>query len=144
MTTIAEFLADDHRHCDEALVLVERLISDGRWEDATLSCGAFVVAIERHFAREEAVLFPAFEAATGMTSGPTMVMRLEHRQIRQLLTALEGALARRDRSDGLGITETLLMLMQQHNAKEENILYPMSDRALSERADNLVAEMRRR
>ena len=78
-----------------------------------------------------------------MTTGPTAVMRMEHRQILQMLESLQDALARRDRNDCLGLTETLLMLMQQHNAKEENILYPMSDRVLGARAAGLVADMQK-
>jgi iron-sulfur cluster repair protein YtfE (RIC family) len=144
MTTIAGFLTDDHRHCDDVFVAAEQLAAQGRWEEAQLRCGEFAGAIERHFAREEDLLFPAFEAATGMTTGPTAVMRMEHRQIRQMLASLQEALARRDRNDCLGITETLLLLMQQHNAKEENILYPMSDRTLGASAAGLVADMQKR
>ena len=39
----------------------------------------------RHFEMEEAVLFPAFEEATGMTQGPTMVMHAEHVQMKGVL-----------------------------------------------------------
>jgi hemerythrin-like domain-containing protein len=98
--------------------------------------------MRRHFAREEQVLFPAFEAATGMTSGPTAVMRMEHRQIEQLMASLQAALDRRDREEYLGVSETLLMLMQQHNAKEENILYPMADRSLAAAGDRVLERMR--
>lgn len=143
MTTISAFLTDDHRACDESLVATERLIADARWDDARVRCNEFGAAVERHFAREEEVLFPAFEAATGMTTGPTAVMRAEHRQIRQVLASLQAALGRRDRNDCLGIVETLLMLIQQHNAKEENVLYPMSDRALGARAAAVVADLQR-
>jgi hemerythrin-like domain-containing protein len=143
MTTIAGFLTDDHRYCDESFVAAERLVVEGRWEEADRRCGEFADAIGRHFAREEDLLFPAFEAATGMTTGPTVVMRMEHQQIRQMLRSLQDALARRDRNDCLGLTETLLMLMQQHNAKEENVLYPMSDRVLGSRGADLVADMQR-
>jgi hemerythrin-like domain-containing protein len=144
MATIAGFLTDDHRHCDEVFVATEQLVASGHWDEARARCAEFADAIERHFAREEAVLFPAFEVATGMTSGPTAVMRMEHQQIRQMLASLREALVRHDRNDSLGITETLLLVIQQHNTKEENILYPMSDRALGERADDLIAEMQAR
>jgi len=33
------------------------------------------------------------------------------------------------------------VMMQQHNIKEEQILYPMSDQALSDKADTLLQEM---
>ncbi len=57
-------------------------------------------------------------------------MRLEHAQMRPLLAQLEAACAARDGDGYAGAAETLLILMQQHNMKEENILYPMCDQAL--------------
>jgi hypothetical protein len=33
------------------------------------------------------------------------------------------------------------MLMQQHNLKEESMLYPMSDRVLAEARDDLIRGM---
>lgn len=72
-------------------------------------------------------MFPAFEAATGMTQGPTQVMRMEHRQMRGLMAQMQQAWAERDGEAFAGAAETLLILMQQHNMKEENILYPMCD-----------------
>jgi hemerythrin-like domain-containing protein len=65
-----------------------------------------------------------------MTSGPTEVMRGEHRQMRDLLAQMKDALTSRDADAFSGAAETLLILMQQHNMKEENILYPMCDNAL--------------
>jgi len=93
---------------------------------------------------EETVLFPAFEAATGMTMGPTRMMRLEHAQMRELFGQMNAALTNRAARDFAGSAETLLVLMQQHNMKEENILYPMCDRSLSGQVDSLSAALRER
>lgn len=51
-------------------------------------------------------------------------MRGEHDQMRELLVAAKFALDARDEDDYSGTAETLLIMMQQHNMKEENILYP--------------------
>ncbi len=142
MAAIASYLTDDHRHCDEAFLAIERAIVDRRWEEAGDSLAVFTAAITRHFASEEELLFPAFEAASGFATGPTMVMRMEHEQVNGLLESLRQELAARNRDDCLGLFETLLMLMQQHNAKEENILYPMADRLLAADAAGLVERMR--
>jgi iron-sulfur cluster repair protein YtfE (RIC family) len=142
MTDISSYLTDDHRHCDEAFLAAERAIVDRRWAEAEHSLADFAVAMARHFASEEDLLFPAFEAASGSTAGPTMVMRMEHEQINGLLEALHRAVTARDREDCLGLFETLLLLMQQHNAKEENILYPVADRLLESDAAGLVERMR--
>jgi len=40
-----------------------------------------------------------------------------------------------------GHAETLHILMQQHNMKEEQVLYPMTDRLLGGQAADLVAQM---
>lgn len=141
MQTLSSYLTRDHRHCDDGFVGAERLVAERRWPEAEGSLSAFVADMRRHFAREEELLFPAFEAATGMTSGPTVVMRIEHRQIEQLMQSLQDALGRRDREEYLGVSETLLMLLQQHNAKEENILYPLADRSLGDAGTALIQRM---
>ncbi|MBK9394046.1 MAG: hemerythrin domain-containing protein [Uliginosibacterium sp.] len=77
-----------------------------------------------HFAAEEEVMFPAFEAASGMSCGPTAVMRMEHAEARELLDDLAAATQVQDTDGVRGHAEALLILLQQHNMKEENILYP--------------------
>ena len=62
--------------------------------------------------------------------------------MRQLLAAAETALAKRDADDYMGNAETLLIMMQQHNVKEENVLYPMCDQHLADQLENLLPELR--
>ena len=54
---------------------------------------------------------------------------------------LKSCLDSQDQQQFLGMTETLMMLTQQHNMKEEQMLYPMTDQALSDGAA-VLAEMR--
>ena len=54
---------------------------------------------------------------------------------------LATACAVHDREAYAGIAETLLMLMQQHNMKEEHILYPMLDQALDAEGASLGAKI---
>ena len=49
-------------------------------------------------------------------------MRMEHRQMREVLSMLNACLGKRDADGFLGYAETLNTLMQQHNIKEENSL----------------------
>ncbi len=88
------------------------------------------------------MLFPAFEAATGSGCGPTRIMRDEHEQIRTLLDALRGAGERCDADAWLGLSDTLVLLMQQHNMKEEQILFPMAARLLAARLPALLDGLR--
>lgn len=90
---------------------------------------------------EENVLFPAFETHTGSTAGPTQVMRMEHEQLRGLMQDMAHAVVKTDYEGYLGLSETLNMLTQQHNMKEENMLYPMSDKMLVSERDSLIRSM---
>jgi hemerythrin-like domain-containing protein len=65
------------------------------------------------------------------------MMRSEHEQIRALLFQMSDALTAQDGAQFLGLAETLMMLMQQHNMKEENILYPMMDQCIPDEASRL-------
>lgn len=141
MNTILAFLAKDHRACDSSFADAESAVASVRWADADTAFRAFAAAMAHHFAMEEEVLFPAFEAKTGMRSGPTQVMRMEHAQMRRLIHDMGAALDARDVTRYLGLSETLNMLMQQHNVKEESMLYPMADRTLGEAAAGVVEDM---
>ena len=141
METIRELLTDDHRQCDDLFAVVEQDVAAGDWEKADAAFARFCAAMLNHFDLEEGTLFPEFEAQTGMTMGPTQVMRSEHRQMRELLAAAEVSLAARDADDYSGYAETLLIMAQQHNMKEENILYPMCDQQLAMQLETLLAQL---
>lgn len=139
--SIAETLTEDHRRCDRLLALVESAADGGDWDRVSAEALEFDNATERHFAFEEEVLFPELEAAAPMAAGPTGVMRTEHRQIRQLLAELKEAVAARDADECLGVLGTLHLVSQQHNAKEEAILYRMADQVLGPRAGELLQQL---
>ena len=134
MQVISQYMQQNHRECDEQFVHAETSASDGNWADAASHFNNFNKLLERHLNMEEQVLFPAFETETGHTQGPTAVMRMEHEQIRGLITELKTSLESKDSQRFLGLTESLMMLIQQHNMKEEQMLYPMTDQALSDAA----------
>ncbi len=52
------------------------------------------------------------------------------------------SLVAEDSNEYLGQGETLLILMQQHNMKEERILYPMADEVLARDSEQLLAQMK--
>jgi len=138
MTGLAETLMAQHRDCDDLFTDTENLVVDGDLDNARERLTGFVDQTERHFRREEEVLFPAFEQRTGQTMGPTQVMRGEHAQMRQLFADLRNALDQEEGERFLGLSETLMILMQQHNAKEEQVLYPMTEQVLSDRGLELL------
>ena len=56
-------------------------------------------------------------------------------------TAAGEALAAQDAEDYAGNAETLLILTQQHNMKEENVLYPMCDQHLAGETAGIVKRL---
>lgn len=141
MHNIRDFMSGDHRRCDDIFAEVEAFAEAEDWTRAVAGFAAFQQAVLQHFATEESLLFPAFEQKTGMTMGPTQVMRGEHVQMRELMEAARGALLVKDADDYSGNAETLLIMMQQHNMKEENVLYPMCDQHLSAHVDSLLPQL---
>ncbi|MBA3032612.1 MAG: hemerythrin domain-containing protein [Gammaproteobacteria bacterium] len=142
MTMLTEPLRLHHKHCDDLFADAEAAAAERNWPQCQELLSRLHDAIEDHFRTEETVLFPAFEAATGMTGGPTQMMRIEHARMRELLGQMQSALSAQAADVFAGAAETLLIFMQQHNMKEENILYPMCDRSLAEQAADLAAQLR--
>ncbi len=137
---LAAFFEADHRRCDALWAEVERAGGDDRLS----AVEAFVQAVRNHLAMEEDVLFPAFEEATGMAGmGPTVVMRSEHEQMRGVLDLVERAALAGDFDEVLDQGDTLHILTQQHNSKEEQVLYPASEMHLAGRWDELRPRLER-
>ncbi|MDH5184275.1 MAG: hemerythrin domain-containing protein [Gammaproteobacteria bacterium] len=137
--TITAYMSNDHKSCDDIFTDMESAAHSGDWERATQLWHSFHHDLERHLKREEEQLFPAFEAQNGMQGGPTSVMRHEHEQMRGLMAQIALAVTNNDVDELLGQTETLLILMQQHNAKEEQVLYPMMDRVLGSAGEDIIS-----
>ncbi|MDI6750569.1 MAG: hemerythrin domain-containing protein [Rhodocyclaceae bacterium] len=144
MPSLTEPLRHHHQYCDDLFVSAENAVRAGDWARAGLALSAFLAAMEAHFTTEEETLFPAFETATGMSMGPTRMMRHEHAQMRELFKQMEAACAVQDAEAYAGAADTLLVMMQQHNMKEENILYPMCDQRLVAETDSLAPVLHER
>lgn len=140
MTTIAEFMTANHKTCDNEFADAETAALADDWADAETAFNAFNDDMAHHFRMEEEVLFPALASAGG-PSGPVQVMLMEHVQIRDLLGQMAAAVKQKDAQEYSGLSETLLMVMQQHNHKEENILYPIMDQILAREREALFGRM---
>ena len=124
--TILQYYGHDHDRLDQLLEEYHRL-KDTDLPAARERFAEFREGLERHIAWEEDILFPEFERKTGQRdTGPTAVMRFEHRQIQLKLAAIAGLLDQND--PGTDAEEEMLHeLLGMHNYKEENILYPAID-----------------
>ena len=141
MDHISDFMTSNHHACDELFASAEESVGNGDWAKGNSEFSAFLAAMKHHFTIEEEVLFPAFDEKTGMDMGPTFVMRSEHRQMEKVFGDMQQALAAQDSDGYLGLSETLLMLMQQHNMKEEQMLYRMMDQQLAEETPALLKQI---
>jgi len=140
--SIRDVMTADHKLCDELFANAELYVSKNDWNQASIVANEFVACLLYHFKHEEEILFPEFEEKSGMRNGPTEMMRQEHEQMKSLVSELEKSLESKNMDRYMGLSETLLIYMQQHNMKEEQILYPMIDDNCAENSKQLTQSIR--
>ncbi|MCP4188973.1 MAG: hemerythrin domain-containing protein [Gammaproteobacteria bacterium] len=141
MTIITEFFSKQHRECDAILEQMEQALNAEDWTTGAEKFAKMKQDIIDHLANEEEILFPMFQEKTGMQGGPVMVMLGEHVEIKSLIERIDNAITVQDTDEALDTTETLFMFLQQHNVKEEQMLYPMTDEALRDYLPELKAKI---
>lgn len=131
MVTILEFLSADHDRLD---AIFTRFGNEAEEQNRPQALFAeFKTGLLRHIVWEEDILFPIFEEATGMhDSGPTAVMRQEHRQIEKILDQIEAKVLDGERGGIDTLQNDLLGVLGPHNDKEEGILYPAIDNLIDD------------
>ena len=128
--TITEFFEQDHDRLDELFKTFQQS-KRSDFPKAKEAFKEFKFGLQRHIVWEEDLLFPIWEQKTGMSdSGPTPVMRNEHRQIGQQLEAIHQKVADLN-PDCDQEEQALLDLLGSHNRKEERALYPAIDKVTS-------------
>jgi hemerythrin-like domain-containing protein len=144
-----ENLKEEHRiilHMIKILLVASDKLEKGEAvsPDVFKKAGDFVgVFADRcHHGKEEGELFPALERKGILKHrGPIAVMLMEHELGRLFVKGLNEAVEKYERGDKTAknaIVENArgyADLLDQHIYKEDNILYPMGDKVLSE-ADN--------
>jgi hemerythrin-like domain-containing protein len=139
----APWFTADHRACDTTWAEVESAIDSGDIPAAAAAWTRFDASMRRHLAMEEEVLFPALEAAGMPRMGPIHVMLMEHQQMKSVLDTMGSCAEAADWEGVADHGDTLLMLIQQHNVKEEAVLYPMANQMLSHRWAELAEQLSR-
>jgi iron-sulfur cluster repair protein YtfE (RIC family) len=139
--------SDIQRFMDMDHCRVDRLLQDFstlKRRDLKQAAAAFASGRERllrHIVWEEDLLFPAFEDKTGMhDTGPTLVMRQEHAQIKAVLERITAMLEAGTGVELDGVEQELVGVLTAHNKKEETILYPMLNKSLSAQERNELLE----
>ncbi len=123
-------MRSEHRGCDELFADAEKSVIDGDFPQAEKQFLEFANETLKHFKKEEDELFVLFESITGNSEGPTRVMRFEHEQVRGVIGKMANSIENRDKDSYLSLAESLMILLQQHNMKEEQMLYAMCDRVI--------------
>jgi iron-sulfur cluster repair protein YtfE (RIC family) len=124
--TISAFYEQDHDRLDELFKTFQRL-KRSDFAKAKETFKEFRFGLQQHIVWEEDLLFRLWEGKTGMSdSGPTFVMRAEHRRIGEQLEAIHRKVAEQN-PDSDREEESLLALLGSHNVKEEQVLYPAID-----------------
>lgn len=143
LRAVNEALSWDHDRLDalEARAFAAR--GKGDHDEAKAIYAGFAHGLRRHIRFEEEILFPEFETRAGFSPevGPTAVMRDEHREILRCLDRIEAGIG--DATASVDSSRhTLHAVLGNHNLKEENIVYPLTDQALTaDQRDALVARM---
>ena len=134
--SLAAALEREHREIDAG---IERFAADPVSDRATDWLTGSIAALRRHIYVEEEFVFPALSA--GGLVAPIFVMLREHAQIWRTLDGLEREVGDGDGAPAaLQLCHRLLVELQHHNLKEERILYPETDHALTAEAATRLAE----
>lgn len=140
MESISSYMQRDHVVIDG---IAQRAVGDAEardWEALARDGAEFLRRLRRHIEVEEQVLFPAFEQRTGMSAtGPSVQMRVEHDQMQPILAQMQSAVAAQDGAGYQRATKALLDILVPHNMKEEQMMYPMLDKAVGADAQALLA-----
>ncbi len=139
-----EILMDEHRMIERVLAVLE--IAAGRaGRGDPVRPGLFLEAADfimnfadgSHHHKEEGVLFKVMvDAGVPLEGGPIAVMLSEHEQARAYTQRLREAAERWDQGEDLGRKQvaqaatSYAMLLRQHIAKEDRILFPMADQMI--------------
>ena len=141
MKTIKQYFEEDHDRLDNLFRNFQQ-IKNVDYPKAKEFFVQFKTGLQRHIVWEEQILFPLFEQKSGIFyGGPTEVMRMEHREIGLRLEAIHEKVKRKDPASELE-EQKLLDILSLHNMKEENVLYPAIDRAVTpEETEGVFARM---
>jgi hemerythrin-like domain-containing protein len=143
MKSPTDVLRDEHHLILTALATLERAadrlagggtLPGGWWERMLDWLRTF--ADRNHHAKEETSLFPAIvKAGVPAEDGPISVMLEEHVRGRALIQAMASAEA----GERLAKAREYVSLLRDHIAKEDDVVFPLADSVLDERAVAAVA-----
>ncbi|GBF11241.1 hemerythrin domain-containing protein [Tepidibacillus sp. HK-1] len=140
MNSLLQLFYEDHEHAlmqlDQLHVHLEELRKGAEIERVKLQLIGFTkfleVALDIHFVQEEQALFPLMAEKIG-PNGPIMVMEREHDDLRNAQKALKKELMKEIPAKDAALKHAglILQVLREHIHKENQILFPLSERILS-------------
>jgi hemerythrin-like domain-containing protein len=131
MSSTIEVLGQQHQDVLDRLAEVDAGLLAG----GALNLAAFTAFLDgevrAHFTLEEEALFPIMARHLGTGQGPLAVMDAEHAAFRDLLRALQDALADGDTPGQRAAAAEIIDLLRGHIHKEDHVLFPMATHVLS-------------
>ncbi|BDZ38992.1 hemerythrin domain-containing protein [Microbacterium suwonense] len=124
---LAEALTVEHRAIDDG---IEAFLGD---EGDPQALRDAMLALRRHIYLEEVFLFPPLKPTMMM---PIFVMLREHGELWRAMDGVDAAVTAGEDADAA--CRDLLVLLDEHNKKEEPIVYPRADADLD---DEVRAEL---
>ena len=139
-----DYLQSDHRRLDGIMRTCTELADSGNFIETAKQFAKFRDGLVRHIKIEEGLVFPEFEAATGLTknAGPTRVMRIEHEEILGILGQIEELFAGENPSydEFEPLRTSLVSLLHTHNMKEEE--HPKREKECTIECKNLFFRLK--
>jgi iron-sulfur cluster repair protein YtfE (RIC family) len=140
--SLTDAMSNDHDRLDARFDDVRALVEAGDIERAARAFADVRADLIAHIRIEEDILFPALVARLRTLAVPTAVMCREHDQLAVGLDRMADALAHADVAGFAALDRKVCALISAHNLKEERILYPMLDRALTgDETERVIASL---
>ena len=134
-------LLDIHKALQELFLQHQEALLDADLMRAGKRLEEFEGRLFDHIREEEELLLPVYERAGAIPGGPSVLFTGEHKRMQELLAGFKQALSSLKQDPGgrkrgilwlLDRQATFKNLMEHHDLREANILYPALDRVTSE------------
>ena len=135
---VTENLMSEHQLILKYLELMEQTANQPDSAVLLANANHFIAFIHEfaddfHHAKEEDSLFRYLVAPDILTHcNPIPQMLLEHHKARELVQSMENAIVKNDLTMLVTAMHQYASLLKEHIFKEDNILYPMAERGLSD------------
>ena len=141
---VTEYLAWDHDAQEDLLIETRDAVDGGDLAGALRQFDSYQHKLVRHMRLEETILFPLAESLTPAIGHAVSEMRHEHTHMRRSLAGMRRALLAGELEIFRRGFDELGLVLLAHEAREERLVYPVLDRALSpEQRRDLAARLAR-